>query len=62
MEQIVIELGHGVKITAPIKQKMTLDEWIRMTTFLNAQLHPNLLSTRGNSISSKIIEPKRGNK
>ena len=35
MKEITIDLGKGVKLTAPIKMDMTIDEWLRMTSYVN---------------------------
>lgn len=38
MKRIEIDLGKGVILSAPIKDKMTLDEWQRMTRFINSHI------------------------
>ena len=38
MKQIHIDLGKGVVLSAPIKEKMTLEEWRRMTRFINSHI------------------------
>ena len=38
MNEITIDLGKGVKLSAPIKMKMTVEEWIRMTNYINSIL------------------------
>lgn len=38
MKQIHIDLGKGVILSAPIKLHLSLDEWNRMTTFINAHI------------------------
>lgn len=38
MNKISIDLGKGVKLSAPIKMDMTIDEWLRMTNYINSIL------------------------
>lgn len=38
-QMMQIDLGRGVKISAPIKMDMTLEEWIKMTTYINGVLN-----------------------
>jgi len=38
MKEITIDLGKGVKLTAPIKMDMTIDEWLRMTRYIDSIL------------------------
>lgn len=38
MTQINIDLGKGVVLSAPIKLRMTLDEWKRMTAYINSHV------------------------
>ena len=38
MNEITIDLGKGVKLSAPIKMKMTVEEWIRMTRYIDSIL------------------------
>lgn len=39
MDELTIRLGCGVKVTLPFKKEMTLEEWVRMTTYINAVLN-----------------------
>ncbi len=39
MEQLKIDLGKGVVVTAPVKQRMTAEEWLRMTKYINSVIH-----------------------
>jgi hypothetical protein len=41
MTKLTIDLGKGVKLTAPINLSMTADEWQRMTSYIN-----NLINQR----------------
>lgn len=36
MAKITLDLGKGVELTAPIKLRMTADEWRRMTDYIDA--------------------------
>jgi len=36
MKRITVDLGKGVVLSAPIKERMTLDEWQRMSTYINS--------------------------
>lgn len=38
MHKLTIDLGKGVTLNAPIKLSMTLEEWIRMTNYINKLL------------------------
>lgn len=38
MKQLNIKLGNGVIMSAPIKLNMTVDEWQRMTAFINGHI------------------------
>jgi hypothetical protein len=35
MKRITVDLGKGVVLSAPIKERMTLDEWQRMSSYIN---------------------------
>ncbi|MGE0792594.1 MAG: hypothetical protein AB7V77_00255 [Candidatus Woesearchaeota archaeon] len=39
MKTITINLGKGLVLKAPIKLDMTLEEWIRMTDYINSLLN-----------------------
>ncbi len=36
MNKLTINLGKGVILQAPIKLNMTLEEWLRMTDYINS--------------------------
>ncbi len=36
MKTITIDMGKGVRLTAPIKERMTLEEWNRMSEYINS--------------------------
>lgn len=38
MERVRINLGKGVYVSAPVKKEMTIDEWMRMSDYLNSVL------------------------
>jgi hypothetical protein len=38
MKKLKINLGKGVILEAPIKLEMTIEEWIRMSEFINSNL------------------------
>lgn len=38
MQKLTIDLGKGVELSAPIKMKMTVDEWTRMSNYINRLL------------------------
>jgi len=46
MNEITIYLGKGVRITAPIKQKMTYEEWVRMSNYINSVLNETFLNNQ----------------
>ena len=35
MEKFVIDLGKGVELSAPIKKRMTIEEWHRMVSYIS---------------------------
>lgn len=41
MEKLTIDLGKGLILSAPIKLNMTIEEWIRMTNYLNSIINLN---------------------
>ncbi len=38
VQRFTIDLGKGVELSAPIKMDMTVDEWVRMTNYINGLL------------------------
>jgi len=46
MEKIVIDLGKGVKLIAPIKHRVTADEWKRMSNYINGLLRESALRVK----------------
>jgi hypothetical protein len=44
MNELVIDLGKGVKLVAPIKLHMTVEEWARMTNYINSLLRNSEIS------------------
>ena len=43
MERIRIDLGKGVVLSAPIKSRMTIAEWNKMTQYVNRLLAADML-------------------
>ncbi|MCF7798351.1 hypothetical protein K9M74_00440 [Candidatus Woesearchaeota archaeon] len=46
MEKIVIDLGKGVVLVAPVKRKMTVDEWKRMSSYVSSLIKDSLLRVK----------------
>lgn len=46
METLQIDLGKGVVISAPIKMRMTADEWLRMTQHINSVVNMQRAKSR----------------
>lgn len=57
MKRIYIDLGKGVYLSAPCKERMTLDEWQRMTAFINSAVAGMVQS--GVRVESKTIMIKQ---
>lgn len=49
--KITIELGNGVEITAPFKKTWSVEEWMRMTAFIQRSL--GSVAQSGSSIKIK---------
>ena len=52
LNRIKIDMGKGVVLSAPFKERMTVSEWRKMTAYIDQLLEKNLVET-----DSVIIEP-----
>ena len=54
MEKFVIDLGKGVELSAPIKKRMTIEEWHRMVSYISSIIEKTPSNLLSDSPKSKL--------